>query len=146
MMKPRVYLDNCCFNRPYDDQSHLKIELETKAKIRIQEMIIDGQLELVISYILEYENDNNPFLERSVAIEDFFKYANIDIDESHEVLSIAEQTKNAGLKTKDALHVACAIVAKCDYLITTDTRFLKYSDSRITVLNPMEFLLKMEGF
>ena len=146
MMKPKVYLDNCCFNRPHDDQSHLKIELETKAKIRIQEMIIDGQLELVISYILEYENDNNPFLERKIIIEDFFQYANVDIDESHEVLSIAEQAKNAGLKTKDALHVACAIVAKCEYLITTDTRFLKYSDSRITILNPMEFILKMEGF
>jgi len=40
-MKTRVYLDNCCFNRPYDNQSYLKIELETKAKLKIQEMIID---------------------------------------------------------------------------------------------------------
>ena len=72
--------------------------------------------------------------------------ANMDINESREVLSIAEQAKKSGLKTKDALHAACAIVAKCDYLITTDTGFLKYSDSRITILNPMEFILEMEGF
>ena len=27
--KMRIYLDNCCFNRPYDDQSQLRILLET---------------------------------------------------------------------------------------------------------------------
>ena len=54
----RVYLDNCCLNRPYDDQSHLKIEIETKAKLRIQEMIVLGRLEMATSYILEYENSD----------------------------------------------------------------------------------------
>lgn len=26
----RVYLDNCCYNRPYDDQSQMRIHLETE--------------------------------------------------------------------------------------------------------------------
>ena len=145
-MKTRIYLDNCCFNRPYDDQSQLKIELETKAKLRIQEMIVDGLLELVVSYIVEYENDSNPYLERKTSIEDFFRYAIMDVDETPEILSIAAAARKTGLKTKDSIHVACAIVASCDYLITTDSRFLKYNDSRIKVLNPMEFILEMEGF
>ena len=25
----KIYLDNCCYNRPYDDQSQLRISLET---------------------------------------------------------------------------------------------------------------------
>ena len=29
----KVYLDNCCYNRPYDDQSQLRISLETQAKL-----------------------------------------------------------------------------------------------------------------
>lgn len=33
MKKIRVYLDNCCFNRPYDDQSQIKINLEAQAKL-----------------------------------------------------------------------------------------------------------------
>ena len=81
----RVYLDNCCFNRPYDYQSHLMIVLETKAKLKVQEMIISGELEFVASYILEQENDDNPYLERKIAIEDFFKYAVVDIDETQEM-------------------------------------------------------------
>ena len=31
-MRPRIYLDNCCFNRPYDDQTNPKIRLEAQAK------------------------------------------------------------------------------------------------------------------
>ncbi len=45
----RVYLDNCCFNRPFDDQRHLRIRLETEAKLRIQEVIREGGLQLAWS-------------------------------------------------------------------------------------------------
>lgn len=43
----RVYLDNCTFNRPFDDQTQIRIKLETEAKLYIQEKIRDGTLELV---------------------------------------------------------------------------------------------------
>jgi predicted nucleic acid-binding protein len=143
-MMIRIYLDNCCFNRPYDDQSHLKIELETKAKLKIQEMVIAGQLELVTSFILEQENDDNPYLERKIAIEDFLTLATIDIDLSQEIIDIANETGATGLKTKDSLHLACAIVADCEYLLTTDKRFLKCKDTRIKVVNPVQFVFIAE--
>lgn len=34
-----IYLDNCCYNRPYDDQSQIRISLEAQAKIFIQSAI-----------------------------------------------------------------------------------------------------------
>ena len=30
----RVYLDNCCYNRPFDDQNQLKIAIESAANIQ----------------------------------------------------------------------------------------------------------------
>jgi hypothetical protein len=45
----RIYLDNCCFNRPYDDQTQIKIEVETKAKLFIQSQVENGSLELAWS-------------------------------------------------------------------------------------------------
>jgi hypothetical protein len=60
----RVYLDVCSFNRPFDDQSQLRIRLEAEAKLRIQEEIRAREIELVWSYILDYENDKNTYLER----------------------------------------------------------------------------------
>ena len=54
-MMMRIYLDNCCFNRPYDDQSHIRVSLETQAKLYIQDKIKNQELELVSSYMLRFE-------------------------------------------------------------------------------------------
>lgn len=145
LSKIKIYLDNCCFNRPYDDQNQLKIELETKAKLFIQALIVNGKVDLVISYILELENDDNPFEIRKLAIQDFFKYAKDDISESSHLLKIAEEIKETGVKTKDALHISSAIAANCDYFISTDSRLLKLNDTRIKIINPVDFVMKKEG-
>lgn len=52
----RIYLDNCCFNRPFDDQSQIRIRLESEAKLKIQDDILEGKVELIWSYILDAEN------------------------------------------------------------------------------------------
>jgi hypothetical protein len=56
-----LYLDNCMFNRPYDDQSNIKVLLDAEAKLKIQENIRANNYDLVWSYILDYENVKNPF-------------------------------------------------------------------------------------
>ena len=35
----RVYLDNCCYNRPYDPQGDLRIVLGTLAKLQVQHLM-----------------------------------------------------------------------------------------------------------
>ena len=57
----RIYLDNCCYNRPYDDQMQLRISLETQAKLFVQDLIRNNQIELAASYMLMYENEQNPY-------------------------------------------------------------------------------------
>jgi len=64
----RVYLDNCTFNRPYDDQTQLKVSLETQSKLHIQNLIKEGRLDLVGSYTLDYEISRNPFEMRRKSI------------------------------------------------------------------------------
>lgn len=46
----RVYLDNCCYNRPYDNQSQVRISLESQAKLHVQDLIREEKLELASSY------------------------------------------------------------------------------------------------
>lgn len=60
MNKIKIYLDNCCFNRPYDNQIFLSNYFETQAILAIQELIIDAKLELIWSFILDFENQANP--------------------------------------------------------------------------------------
>ncbi|MDR1560203.1 MAG: hypothetical protein LBS84_11015 [Clostridiales bacterium] len=46
MKKIRAYLDNCCYNRPFDDQSSFLVRMETDAKLHVQEFVRDGEIEL----------------------------------------------------------------------------------------------------
>jgi hypothetical protein len=40
----KIYLHNCCYNRPFDDQDQVRIYLETQAKLYIQELITEKNL------------------------------------------------------------------------------------------------------
>ena len=51
------------------------------------------------------------------------------------------------VKSKDALHISCAIEAVCDYFITTDNEILKkYKAGEIKVCSPIEFINILEDF
>jgi predicted nucleic acid-binding protein len=143
----RVYLDNCCYNRPYDNQSQLRISLETQAKLYIQQLIRNDQLEMASSYVLHYENGQNPYRTRKTAIAEFMHNCKefINIDQARLIQERAESIINTGVKTKDAYHVACAIEAKCDFLLTTDDRLLKYHTDEIELLNPLDFIKRLEA-
>lgn len=143
----KIYLDNCCYNRPYDDQSQIRISLETQAKLYIQNLVKDKQIELVTSYILEYENGKNKFGKRKQVIAEFMETNEsyyVGIERDSDVAKIAEPIMQTGVKEKDAFHVACAILAKCDYFITTDDRLLKYQDGGLPLVTPEEFIRRME--
>ena len=141
-----IYLDNCCFNRPYDDQSHISIRLETEAKLHIQEGVYLGKYQLAWSYILDYENSQNPFLERKATIATWKKFATSDIEGSHELINSARSYQNIGLKAKDALHLACAIQAQCCVFLTTDRGILRKADriKSISIQNPINFVAEDE--
>ena len=142
----RVYLDNCTFNRPFDDQGQIRIRLESEAKLYIQEKIKDGSLKLIWSYILDFENKQNPFEERQDAISSWKKFGELDIEENESVLNRTRALTEIGLKAKDALHVACAIEGMANYFLTTDDGILKKCSAHldINVINPLEFLKILE--
>ena len=103
----RIYLDNCCFNRPYDDQSFLSIKLETEAKLNIQERIKSGQIALALgwSHILDFENNANPYLEKRFEIQEWKKIAESFAEETEDILLKMNEFISIGLKPLDALHI-----------------------------------------
>ncbi|MDR1065188.1 MAG: hypothetical protein LBL25_02340 [Oscillospiraceae bacterium] len=145
--KLRVYLDNCCYNRPFDDQGQLSVQLETQAKLWIQDLIKDGKVYLVVSFFSLFENNANKDADKAEHIAAFLENAAIYIDETHiaEVRELREEIMASGIKHKDAIHLAAAILAGADYFITTDNRVLKYRSDRIKPINPVEFINIWEG-
>ena len=138
----KIYLDNCCFNRPFDDQFQLRIRLESEAKLKIQEDIRAGIYELVWSYVLDYENSRNPFEERKKQISKWRHYANDDIIESAKLIEIANSILSTGAKKMDSLHIASAIAANSDYFLTTDDGIMKRAAliQDVNITDPIGFI------
>lgn len=70
------------------------------------------------------------------------KNASEYVEQSDTVVNMTNELIKKGIKTKDAAHLACAIYTKCDYFITTDDKILKYNDSRIHIISPIDFIIK----
>jgi len=137
-------LDNCSFNRPYDDQSLLKNYLEAEAKTYIQKEILQNNFELVWSYVMDYEISFNPFFDRRNQILKWKEIAVVDISESEKIIAAANDINNKNVKPKDSLHIACAIEAKCDYFITTDNKILNKIIENIVIIDPINFIREYE--
>lgn len=142
----KIYLDNCCFNRPYDDQELETIAMEAQAKIQIQKMIKNKEIFMTWSFILDYENSANPSKVKRQEIQNWEKIASSVIAPNNDIFTLSEQYKELGLKQKDSLHIACAIYEGCDVFITVDKGILKKAVlfDKLKILNPIEFLYFIE--
>ena len=141
----KLYLDNCCFNRPFDDQTSLKIRLETQAKLAIQREIKLKNYKLAWSFILEYENNENPYRIRRETILRWKVIASEYILSNRKIIDYAEDLQTIGIKPKDSLHIACAVFSNCDYVLTTDRKLLNLESKDIKICNPIDFVIEMEG-
>ncbi len=143
----KIYMDNCCFNRPYDDQEQIRIRLESEAKLEIQSRIKDGHVFLSWSFMLDYENSCNIDSMKQNEIAKWGEIAQDYFIGSEQTVKIAREIMHHGIKNKDAVHLACAIETGCDYFLTTDDGILRKKDAidRVVIVNPMDFLIIMEG-
>ena len=60
-----------------------------------------------------------------------------------EILKSGKDLNNKNIKKKDALHIACAIKAECEYFLTTDNKILNKDISQVKVINPIDFVRQL---
>ena len=138
----RVYLDNCCYNRPFDDQNQLKVHLETIAKLEIQARMRAGEVEYVWSSVLDFEISRCRFAERVIQIRPWEYGAATKVLVNAAIRRRAKELEAIGVKPIDALHVACAEAAKCDCFVTTDKDLIRKAGrlSSMRMANPLELI------
>ena len=136
----------CSYNRPFDEQSHIKVRLQTEAKLYIQSGAQSGLYSLVWSYMLDYENEENPYEEKKNAIRPWREIADNYCPSSSDILSTGKKYMAYGFKAKDALHIACAVKSGCTYFITTDKKLTNKNFPDIQILDPIDFLRETEDF
>ena len=141
-----IYLDLCCFNRPWDDQKSARVRIETEAKLLLQERVRSGQTSLIWSYILTYEDQFNPHRERRESVANWQALASTDVAAATDVIATADVLVMQGAGAFDALHVACAVKAGAAMFVTTDDRLrrLLQRNAIIPTFLPQEALAKLE--
>jgi predicted nucleic acid-binding protein len=141
----RVYLDVCCLNRPFDDQQQDRVHLEAEAVLLILKRCESEEWQWVSSAVVRYEVDNIPSTERRNRVNELLQGASEVLPLNDSAVERGEELKRMGLKTYDALHVACAEQAQVEVLLTTDDRLVRAATRnartlKVPVKNPLTWL------
>jgi len=138
----KVYLDTCCLNRPFDDQTQERIRLESESVLAIVSRIEKGEWDWIGSEVLMDEIEQTPDtqkLSRARLLSGFIKQL-VDVGEKE--VKRAMELQKEGFQVFDALHLACAESAQVDVFLSTDDRLLKLARRaakrlKIRVMNPL---------
>ena len=143
-----LYLDMNIYNRPFDDQSQMRIRLETMAVTMIFTLIERGSFSAKWSFVLEYENSRNPFAERRAFVQQLALACDSSVEPDESIRELARSlAEDFSIRGRDALHLACAERSSCDYLVTCDDRLIQQGERlrqmstfNVQVLNPIALL------
>jgi predicted nucleic acid-binding protein len=142
---PKIYLDVCCLNRPFDDQTQARIRLEAEAVLMILAECETGHWEWIGSEAIDLEISQTPDPERRRRVQLLALYAHRSIVVGQPEIERARQFEIWGISAFDALHLACAESGRADVFLTTDDRLLRKSAAyakqlHVRVENPLVWL------
>jgi len=142
----KLYLDNSFLNRPFDDPSIGKNKLEADALYFVIQRVEVGDVQIVNSTAIVYENSRNPRPDCKEFIEGVMKGASEYIDYTEEAQQRADTlTEEYNLTLLDARHIAIAETAYIDFFITCDHTIIKRYKGEICVVDPLSFIQSYEN-
>jgi predicted nucleic acid-binding protein len=142
-----LYLDMNIYNRPFDDQGQMRIRLETTAITMIWALIQSGTYAAKWSFVLDYENSRNPFVGRRAFVRYLAQACESTIEPDEGIRELARRLERLEIRGRDALHLACAEWAGCNYLVTCDDQLVRQGkrlaeagELELQVINPVDLL------
>ena len=147
-MTYRIYMDVCCLNRPFDDQTQQRIRLETEAILLTLNQCQSGSWKLVASNALDVEIEQTPNLTRMRQVQDLLSVAQIKVQTSDALEQRVTELAKLDFTFYDAAHIASAERSKSDILLTTDDRLIRKARQladrlQVKVENPATWLAKL---
>ncbi len=142
-----LYLDLCALQRPHDDQSQVRVRVETAAVLGLLDHCRAGGAGLASSDALAYEAGRNPHPVRRSHAEAALAGAVAHQPLTPTVERRADELAVAGLRPLDALHLASAEAVGADYLCTCDDQLLRrgrvLADLPLRVVSPVELTTEL---
>lgn len=119
------YLDACCLNRPFDDQTQDRIRIEAESVIILLKISLTGKIKLVGSDVLKHEISKTPDPVRKSQLSSLLKYISKFYSLNDAIIELAHKLQKSGFGSFDSLHIAAAEKSGVDIFITTDDKILK---------------------
>ena len=141
----KIYLDVCCLNRPFDDQTQTRIHLEAEAVLSIIQSVETAEWEWISSEAIAYEIHRTPNEERQERLWSLESRSTERLQLTDSILQQAQQLQHLGFTAYDALHLTFAASAAVDVFLTTDDKLLKRAQQyreeiKIPAANPLSWL------
>ena len=146
LKKLKLYLDNCCFNRPFDNQLDDKVRLESEAVLTIMEKCENGVWTIAKSDVLFEEISKMPNEIKKQKVFYLYSIASQNIQLNATIINSAKELMLLNIKPYDALHLASAEYGDVDIFLTTDKKLINLSmkaNLRLKVVNPAVWLMEV---
>lgn len=145
----KIYLDVCCLNRPFDDQSQERIRLESEAVLLILSRVQSKDWVWYSSDLVLDEIEQTPDINRRERVIQLNTHANHVYHLHDEDVFRAKDLTGYGFSSMDALHLACAESCDVDVFLTTDDSLLRQASQlgeqlQINVENPLAWLIRQQ--
>ena len=143
----RIYLDTCCYNRPYDDQSQDRVHLESEAILSILHQSLSNGDTILGSDVLhlEIERISDPY--RRFKVSALYQSATESIPYDATIkMRAAELQSKTSIRALDSLHIASAEQGHAQIFLTTDDKLVRACRKislSIKVMNPVSFLAEV---
>ncbi|MBQ9377645.1 MAG: type II toxin-antitoxin system VapC family toxin [Schwartzia sp.] len=143
----RLYLDTCCYNRPYDDQSQDRIHYESEAVLSILHRSQATDDMILGSDILRWEIGQIPDPHRRFKVLTLYQAAKEIIPYNTGIKKRAsELQEQASIRSLDSLHIASAEWSRADIFLTTDDRLIRACRKlqlAVRAMNPVSYLAEV---
>ena len=104
----KIYLDNCCLNRPFDDQTQVRVRLESEAVLLILSRMEQGEWSWSGSEALTDEIEQTPDFGKRSRLQVVAGYVQNVVEIEMPELERAKELQKLGFQGYDAFHIACA--------------------------------------
>ncbi len=141
----KIYLDVSCLNRPFDDQSQVRIRLEAEAVLLILEQLDAGAWEHLSSGMATIEIEAIPDAERAHPRRLLLPGEKSILKLTQPIWERGAEVEGLGFRPADAVHIAAAEHTGADVLLSCDDRLCRRArrrrrQLRVRVANPVDWL------
>ena len=143
----RLYLDCCCYNRPFDAIFQNDALEESNAIISIIVRASSGSDQILGSTILDSEINKIKDLEKKFKVQALYRFASVYVPYTLEIQAFAKNIcEKSKIHFKDSLHLASADFGNADFFLTTDYRLIrscKNIELNFLVMNPINYFAEV---